>query len=114
MATYDGNWLLKAPSGVTQLNLNGTNYVPNSAGVISVPPIVDMHIWSGLLAAGWNSAQGASGPTGAVGGTATTGTTGTTGVSGSTGAAGPLGVPGAPTGVTGSTGATGWTGPAGL
>ncbi len=117
---FDGNYVLKAPSGfVGSLEVGGVFYTPNAAGLVFIPQASVPNagkVFAGWLAAGFNWAQGATGGQGGVGGTASTGTTGTTGTTGSTGATGALGHAGGPTGgvgATGATGQTGWTGAAG-
>lgn len=100
-----------APANLTGDVIVGSVAYTIAGGTLTIPAstfLPDGAI-SGLLASGFNWANGRTGATGVQAVTGTTGGNATTGTTGSTGAQGNTG--GVKTGVTGATGSTGPTGP---
>mgnify|MGYP006921301401 CR=1 FL=1 len=99
------------PAGLTGDVIVGSTAYTISGGKLRIPATTFLPdgAVSGLLARGFNWANGNTGATGVKAVTGTTGGNATTGATGATGAQGNTG--GVKTGVTGATGSTGPTGP---
>lgn len=104
------NITVQPPSGVTQAVMADGLMYTVANGVMTMPVLA---FNTGLLAQGWNWANGNPGTTGATGAVQATSTTGATGFTGRTGATGQTGKSQGATGGVGQTGPTGPTGATG-